>query len=394
MNECNRCKSSNPKFKCDKCFEILYCSNDCQRHDWKTHRKICGKSRKDLLYERRKAESTPHSNLESLTCLMKGMMSYSNDPVASELLEIMAFYERAPDLAAQFSEYIRVHNICDIPLEQALDLLRESTANSRALYMMEMAFYIENESGRHPLLKNPHVVFKLINSSDEKKIEWFFTAPRFDVYVSEDVPWQNTEIYHSFSTCPSYSETFELGQTLVAIGFVDLSILLHCYLIPGDSFEPFRFIGYESCAFNVAKTLVISAMLKQDNENIVDAILQVWYSSCWSISTLKCFEASLDEAIKHSTDRDVLDILDYWKKSEPPLISTARSEWLSKISSDFLCPAINCTAKARNSLTYYFLTGQLLDASVGSVVMFQLPGVLKSKRSRDESVFHSLPQRS
>ncbi|PFH61460.1 hypothetical protein XA68_17291 [Ophiocordyceps unilateralis] len=46
--ECIHCKKSPPEVKlrnCAKCSSALYCSRDCQKADWKAHKKICGKNR-------------------------------------------------------------------------------------------------------------------------------------------------------------------------------------------------------------------------------------------------------------------------------------------------------------------------------------------------------------
>ncbi|KAI1114217.1 putative MYND domain protein [Nemania sp. NC0429] len=41
---CNSCKKESDDLKkCAKCTTTLYCSRDCQKTDWKTHKKICGK---------------------------------------------------------------------------------------------------------------------------------------------------------------------------------------------------------------------------------------------------------------------------------------------------------------------------------------------------------------
>ncbi|KAI1348984.1 putative MYND domain protein [Xylaria sp. FL0043] len=41
---CTNCKKASSELKrCAKCSTTLYCSRDCQKADWKTHKKICGK---------------------------------------------------------------------------------------------------------------------------------------------------------------------------------------------------------------------------------------------------------------------------------------------------------------------------------------------------------------
>jgi hypothetical protein len=358
-------------------------------------KKKVGKSKEDLLQQSRNDSAMSHSSLGPLTFLMKGILSLSNSPESSNMLEVMAIYDRAPDLASEFKKYLRNRKITNVPLEKVIDLLKQETADCKALFMQEILFYrVLKGSAEHPLLEDPHTLLKLVHSYDKEKIEWYFNAPLHDVYVAKEINASYDDVFHSFSNCLTNKEPFEPGQTLVAIGYVDLSILLHGTYIKQDIQDTFHFIGYEGCAYNVAKTLVIQSMLKRNDEDIVDAILQVWYSSCWSDSTLRCFKACLDEAIKLCSDKEVLEILDYWKKSEAPSIKVARDEWLKKIDSEILNPATNCLTTSRNSLTFYFLTGQLLDASVGSVVMFQLPQRWKFKRSRNESVFHSLDIKS
>ncbi|KAI0455976.1 putative MYND domain protein [Xylaria acuta] len=53
---CNTCKKASPELKkCAKCTTTLYCSRDCQKADWKTHKKICGKQ----AHERSQTGSEP-----------------------------------------------------------------------------------------------------------------------------------------------------------------------------------------------------------------------------------------------------------------------------------------------------------------------------------------------
>ncbi len=42
MNNCNLCNEKTAPFKCGKCLKKTYCSFECQKKDWKTHKSICG----------------------------------------------------------------------------------------------------------------------------------------------------------------------------------------------------------------------------------------------------------------------------------------------------------------------------------------------------------------
>ena len=41
--ECSVCKKNGPMLKCAQCSTKLYCGRDCQKGDWKKHKKVCKK---------------------------------------------------------------------------------------------------------------------------------------------------------------------------------------------------------------------------------------------------------------------------------------------------------------------------------------------------------------
>lgn len=41
MSTCSHCNSSNPAFKCSSCKKVYYCSVECQKDDWKSHKCNC-----------------------------------------------------------------------------------------------------------------------------------------------------------------------------------------------------------------------------------------------------------------------------------------------------------------------------------------------------------------
>lgn len=45
MAECSKCKKTGDHLKaCAKCRTTIYCSRDCQKDDWKVHKKVCAKN--------------------------------------------------------------------------------------------------------------------------------------------------------------------------------------------------------------------------------------------------------------------------------------------------------------------------------------------------------------
>ena len=82
-------------------------------------------------------------------------------------------------------------------------------------------------------------------------------------------------------------------------------------------------------------------------------------------------------------------LLTHWSRSEVPL-RIARRKWLEN-SIQFLVSVANFKEKKdRQALLQYGLTGDVLDADVGSVVMWSLPKDYLGKIAMDESIFQTI----
>jgi hypothetical protein len=393
-HNCANCHKTGATKRCGRCHSVLYCGKECQTLHWlTTHKSVCSKSPEDIMQEREEKSTTPAGQLDHAHHLLKTLV-----PKNSEINWIMAKYERTPDLAKEFAEFAK--DLVDFPMKEALDKLQSTTILNRNLFMKEMVFHKQIAAGENPLLIGDPVAFaKLLNSPSERKREWFFKATQFSVYRGDawtgDI-YDKQMLYHSFSNAVARKEILETGRVHVAVGYVDLSFLLNADLVSGSCDGPLNFVGYEISPFNVAKTLVIAEMLQMHNvANLVDAVLQVWYSSCWSKSTLELFRLAVVNVLQASPDavmnNDVSNILRVWESAMPLPILEARREWLKKVDESLFDPVVNSTLKStRETLSFYFLTGQLLPASVGSLTMFSLPHKFKSSRSRNESCFYSL----
>jgi hypothetical protein len=85
---------------------------------------------------------------------------------------------------------------------------------------------------------------------------------------------RDAEQWHSFANVPAQKDAMTFGTTHVAVGFVDLGMLLYAlYDQPVDLGEPLRWVGYEMSAYACAKTMVITQMLLQGAPT--DSILEV-----------------------------------------------------------------------------------------------------------------------
>lgn len=123
-------------------------------------------------------------------------------------------------------------------------------------------------------------------------------------------------------------------------------------------------------------------------------MLQVWYSAAWSDTALRHFHDAVAAVV--STGRtlsgDVRRWLDAWSNARVPL-PTSRREWLKRQvkSSSGIANALSC--RDQHELCSYRLTGQLLDASTGSVAMCVVPQNLEKPvdHTDEEHILDTIP---
>ena len=118
---------------------------------------------------------------------------------------------------------------------------------------------------------------------------------------------------------------------------------------------PLRWVGYDSSAYAVAKSLVVAEMIQQVQQQpaaaggaeMIDHILQVWYSSAWTRAALAAFRTALTAVLSRAGPAAaggggggggsgglppaVMDLLRHWQLRDVPL-RQARSEWLGSLS--------------------------------------------------------------
>ncbi|KAJ9157492.1 Tudor domain-containing protein 1 [Pleurostoma richardsiae] len=77
---CATCKKTPPEVtlkRCAKCSVTSYCSRDCQKTDWKTHKKACGKQQQNAADT---GPSTPRADGRSFSSPPKGLDSPIDKP--------------------------------------------------------------------------------------------------------------------------------------------------------------------------------------------------------------------------------------------------------------------------------------------------------------------------
>eukprot|EP00775_Hariotina_reticulata_P007641 gene7641-7843_t len=258
----------------------------------------------------------------------------------------------------------------------------------------------------------PEVFYRRMD--DQAGLRWLCTVPFGAVRFGLRHPYCGA--YQSYTNTFAKPELRALNASHISAGFVDLgSLAASCELHVGMSGRPasdiaawkamvaaaggpMRWVGYDISAYAVAKTLVLLEMVQQDAT--ADQLLQAWYSAAWSNCTCQAFRSALTKVLldqqqaqqQGAPSKEVLSILQHWHTHNISL-AASRSKWLDS-QPQALTYVANFKRKAdRLALCRYIMTGQLLEADVGSVMMFAVPEGHRDRALR-ENVLQTLGSRT
>lgn len=238
--------------------------------------------------------------------------------------------------------------------------------------------------------------------------KWYFDSKREigDVLHRPVVKYtMGVSVLHAnFGNCPVCPKhTLRFGSTHVAVGFVDLGVLLDSkYLEQADNHESecLHFRGFEANEFSVAKSLVLWNMLCTEGTKAC-WVVQVWFSSVWSKRATNAFLAAArrvagmeSESTNSSVSKlpdEVHSLLKHWASSKGVGLKrlVKRRSQTSKESSDALYFA---HPEDRVEMLRYHLTGEFglggEELCSSSIVMFDCP--TNCHKIEAASVFNTL----
>lgn len=181
-------------------------------------------------------------------------------------------------------------------------------------------------------------LMKRLGTNHPSKLEWYCTGEPGSIFRSSFIhPPHASCLRYSFSNQSYRKEKLLQGTTHVAVGFVDLGILMAADL-DGESTSPLRFIGIDSSAYVVAKTHVIWELIKQ-TESMATAerdlqiryTMQVWFSSTWSEGTECAVDLALSSLCspENRYHSEVRSILEHWQNASTITLEEARNKMKS-----------------------------------------------------------------
>ena len=119
------------------------------------------------------------------------------------------------------------------------------------------------------------------------------------------------------------------GETHVSLGCVDFAQLIFG-IFDGDLTQPIHFLGVDSAMVSIVRCKVLYQMIL--NQVMSRSILQVWFSSGWSTSTLKDFIDACNQLMK---SKELLEnesnLVQYWLSNDVSL-KKATDEWFKASS--------------------------------------------------------------
>jgi hypothetical protein len=313
-------------------------------------------------------------------------MSTKNNPQAKEMMTKMFGEVKLPDLCAEYMKHRAWPPGID-PTYGTSFLTENYETHTMLPGMFELAFekdgtevfaeedYIKRLNGNHSMKwyydncvksRNLGAVFDMEKEQPHFKEGYFMVTSHF------------------FSNQAYRKEMLTAGKVHVAVGFVDLGLLLVSDLTSNASSvssKATRFVGIERSAYCVAKTLVIWSAMKKSSvlpRDRAKAIVQLWWSATWEKSTLALFRECVKDVLLKSGDLtpEVRSIVVHWDNAGDVSLRRARDVW-KKLTNDICCSAHLQKLEDRLDASAYGLTGDFalssLDQLVGSTLLCDLP---------------------
>jgi hypothetical protein len=338
------------------------------------------KSTNQLKLERDKMDEIVNGNSEDSTDVdMMAMMRQMTSMFLSKQQQIQIFGREIDPMPDYRAEVMQAGGFpVGVDHKWAHDRLRIRYEHSSTLpHMMELQF-------KHPNYEpEGKDILRRLRTNDLVKLCWYFDSSRpGSIYKNHKANPYSTCVRHNYSNQAYRKEKLSQGRTHVAVGFVDLGILMAADLQDGDS--PLRFIGVDQSSFAVAKTLVIWELLKhtpdssQERDQHLVGIMQVWFSSTWTAYTQTAVRAALATLCSSGAryHPEVNSILEHWLSAPTMSLKKARKEYAATITDAWSKIGMMKLKNDRIAMARYELTGDFgvgIHPFCGSIIAYDCP---------------------
>ena len=227
---------------------------------------------------------------------------------------------------------------------------------------------------------------KRLRTNDRTKLEWYF-SPRKpgDIFEKNFLTLHGDCMLYSFSNQAYKKQILSQGKTHVAVGFVDLGIIMVADIDKRGN-SPLKFVGIDSSPYVVAKTFLIweliqhaaSKMGGSENSSYMRYIAQVWFSTTWSKGTENAVKVALSSLLLSNgkkVENEVRSILEHWHKAPSISLKVARVKLQSLKNNRSVPIGILARQCDRIDASKYTLTGDFCvpDPICGNIILLDCP---------------------
>lgn len=341
-NKCDALSCSNALTStCSGCKLFGYCSLECQRSDWKCHKKTCKKV--EALFK-------GSMELQSLVPVQKGCLK------RNLMLNL-------PDI---FREYMR-----EYPNDAMNSMLVKSALEvTKTMHINNLSDMKKNEQSNDDMLKR-------WQDLSGGFLDFYVNAQPGDVNRGREFrPYEAPPQQFRNSPIPQ-APLLVNGTTVVEFGFVDFGITIDGVQNLHFDGPPLLVFAFDKEPLCIAKSLVMCRMMS--DSACTRSVVEVWLSSLWSLETLNAFKDAVSSLVAQGSciDSRVLDLLVKWNSSTPATSDeTLRYNYIKNMESSGTAFALrSCNfvhEKDRVEMIRSYLTKALYEDETtiyGSVVM-------------------------
>ena len=362
---------------CSQCHSEHYCSKECQKTDWKNHKRICKQvvevtKQLAVMSEGRRMQITNRRFTHELSQKVRPV-KYTVPPYHEEYNKVYAERDHFQYLWFSWLSNSSTN-------DDDLDFLKMEM--DRPVDMMKRwGGYVPREF----LMKSPQ-------PGDVMRIRPVIPFGSVHGDPSE------THVYLAMKNTPVRQTDFHSGKNYVFIGFVDMfQLIFGTFKIhPIYPDDPVTFIGYDKSPITIARSRILYEMMLKGVSPIT--ILQVWFSTGWNMKTQEDFQKTCADLLEEpdiKADQRLKDLLHHWMVSKRSFNST-QPLWYKFVREIMLDPLQNLRYKTdRIDYARYLFTGCIFgkageDYVFGNPTMFSLPKGFENHKREEENFFYAL----
>ncbi|XP_066916134.1 uncharacterized protein [Clytia hemisphaerica] len=414
MVTCARCENPGSQ-RCSQCKSIYYCSSQCQKADWRQHKRACklkAKQNEEKLQQQRQQQQQ-----------QQRQQRQQQQQQRQQRQSFPSSYEESYGQGLMDILQSNFHGMLGMSLEDSMSISAEygrvypyETAHIGVLREREISYRwtrLEEKQNKTNMASLEHIDFAgyecflkrwgpNIGIMDPKHVLNFIQTPgrkMGDIYERRIQPRYDMFRYQTMRNTSIANQEYQFGRTYVGFGFVDL-FQLAWGKYKDTLQERLTFYGYDSNQFTTLRSKMIYGIMKyfKEDEISTSSLLQIWFSSCWSRETEKAFRLVSQDALKNpdkyqlqSGDADIIrkwlgnkvslnDAKSIFSRDIKPRDGLFEDIWSMKLSED------------RVLFSRYLLTGIIFvdDSKVicGNPTMFYQEG--KNRKMSEELFFKGI----